>query len=40
MDGFSALGESWKYRAQGNHLDVINVVLILGDINTQRILSL
>lgn len=40
MDGFPVLGESWKYRAQGNHSDIINVLLILGGKTRRCILLL
>ena len=40
MDGFPVLGVSWKYRAQGNHSDVINVLLILGGKTRKRVLLL
>lgn len=40
MDGSPVLGESWKYRAQGNHSDIINVLLILGGKIRRRVLLL
>jgi len=40
MDDFPMFGESWKYRAQRNHSDVINVLLIFGSKTRKRVLLL